>query len=471
MIVCNFDNIRKKKGREEEKEGREEERKKRKNMSAEEAIDLVLRGHHVFLTGIAGAGKSFTLHQLKQRMNKKRIKYAFTGSTGRAAIPHHGCTIHSFAGSGIGDQPESFYITKMQKSKFFQTRWKSIKVLVIEEISMISDKFFELINVMAQTARKSKKLFGGLQLVVCGDFKQLSPVHGEFVFHSETFQKLFPSSRTVYLRKVYRQTDPVFLRVLKECRDGEPSEATIDILRQRIIPVPKEWPVDPVVLVPRCAQALEHNQAKLAEIPGESKIYEYTFHASPRQSKKGNQIIMENLLKHGPFLPKLELKVGAQVMHTVNNRLTGKINGSLGVVTGFQHSDPVIKFTDGTEHTVEKHTFKGPKEQGKIVQYPLLHAWALTIHKSQGSTIPYLELDLGPNSNQYGQAYVGMSRAKSLDGLVIKPNFDPRSIRANPEAKAYYDTLMAEKKKKSKKKKRKFIQTRIESKKITKVHD
>jgi ATP-dependent DNA helicase PIF1 len=356
----------------------------------EQVIDLIVRQKKsVEMIGQAGTGKTFTLKRLAYAMSNKYMNFAMTASTGRAALNVGGQTIHSFAGTGIGDEEEHVYIQKVTRSPWYRKVWNRPKVLVIEEISMMGLKYFELVDRVARAARKCDKPFGGLQLLVCGDFMQLPPVNAEYVFKSKVYKELFGKhTNTVLFKDIKRQTCPKLIKILQEARTGVLSQESIALLTACVNkPIPEDLPVDPMILFARRADVRGYNLAELEKLDGAEKMFNYAWQPSPSISDKENEMIRRNLERNVQAPVRLSLKIGAQVMLVRNmpKLCPPKFNGSMGIVTGYfkDTPHPVVKFVDGSEITIMPAEWWGPKKKGCYIQYPLILAWALTVHKAQ----------------------------------------------------------------------------------------
>jgi ATP-dependent DNA helicase PIF1 len=354
------------------------------------AIELVKTGKHVEMIGQAGTGKSTCLKRLARTLQSMRIPYVMTASTGRAALNIGGQTIHSFSGAGIGDEELSVYIAKVTKSPWYKKAWNRPKVLIIEEISMLGMKYFELLDKVARAARKCDKPFGGLQLVVCGDYMQLPPVNAQYVFNSQLYKEMFGDTKsTVVFNDIKRQSCPRLIKILQEARVGKLSQESVDQLKACVDKdVPETFLVKPMILYAQRTDVRGYNMEQLNKLEGDTMTFQYTWQPSSSLSHSENEFTRKNLERNVQAPTKLELRVGAQVMMVRNmpELIPPKFNGSMGVVTSF-HKDnraPVVKFTDGAEVVLPKIEWKGPKGKGIYIQYPLILGWALTIHKAQG---------------------------------------------------------------------------------------
>lgn len=410
----------------------------------QKVIELITHARtHVEMIGPAGTGKTFTLKRLAWRMQTLGIPYVMTASTGRAALNIGGQTIHSFSGCGIGDEDAKVYIQKVTKSPWYRKAWTQIRVLIIEEVSMLTLEYFELLDAVAKAVRKSDKPFGGLQVLVCGDYMQLPPVRGEYVFKSKIYKQLYGShANTVVFKDIKRQSCTDFIKILSEARLGNLSDDSIAKLKACVEkPVPKDLAVEPMILFARRTDVHGYNMDKLGGLDGDAKVFKYTYLPAASLSQKQNDVIESKLKRDVQAPMELTLKVNAQVMLLRNMPKLNKpkFNGSIGIVTSFhpETNHPIVKFVDGLEIPILPAEWHGAKKKGTYIQYPLMLGWAWTIHKSQGSTIDCARIDLGSNANMPNQAYTALSRVRSLDGLYLDA-FDPDAFRAHPEARAYH---------------------------------
>ena len=411
-----------------------------------QVLDLVKAGKHVEMIGQAGTGKTFTLKRLMAMLDNMYIPYVATASTGRAALNIGGQTIHSFSGAGIGDQDEEVYLKKITNSSWYRKAWRRPKVLIIEEISMLGMDYFDLLDKIARTVRKKNVPFGGLQVVVCGDFLQLPPVNAKYVFHSKAYQSMFsdPTSKVVF-RNIKRQSCPKLIQILKEARTGHLTETSIRLLRQCVDKeAPSTLPITPMILFARRVDVRAYNMTELDKLDGQVHTFAYSWQPSPSVSEKENDIILSTLQRNIQAPMQLHLKVNAQVMLVRNmpDRMPPKVNGSMGIVVKFcsKTHAPVVKFSDGSLMLVPRCEWKGPKGKGTYIQYPLILGWALTMHKAQGATVDYARMDLGNRVSQPNQAYTALSRVRTYDGLFLD-DFDPNAFQAHAEALSYHISI------------------------------
>ncbi len=450
------------------------------------AQQVIEGGKSVLITGSAGTGKShllkFIVQELKEKYGESTV--AVTASTGIAAvnlgISLGGQTIHSFAGiglsNGMGDPNK--VVKKIHSNPRVVERWQSTKVLVIDEISMIERKLFELLDFVGRKVRGNDQPFGGLQLILCGDFLQLPPVPSkfsqvrEFCFESPVWSELglgdvdrqsghatIHKKNMIHLSRVMRQTDSAFVNILNDVRLGRVDEDQLKLLNSCLVKI-KPRPTDgiiPTKLYSINKDVDQENLDRLKELPDELVEIKAAdvWGQVPSDGTSGKRAILEIANRSIPTT--IQLKVGAQVMLLRNRNAEGRsgskrsttlVNGSRGVVTGFVESAtvagglvPRVCFDNGQEIIVGpvEYITKSPSGDGQLIrmQVPLKLAWAITIHKSQGSTLTRAELMLS-NTFDYGQAYVALSRVTSLDGLWLTKELKSSSIKANPFVLDYF---------------------------------
>jgi ATP-dependent DNA helicase PIF1 len=413
------------------------------------AFDLIVSGKNVFITGPSGTGKSLIIHMFKTLYGKSK-NIGITSTTGISALLIGGSTLHSYLGIGLGQGTEEELIAKISKTRKAKQRWQTIDVLVIDEISMLSPDLFDRLEKVARILRKSKKLlgdekipdkpFGGIQLVLTGDFLQL-PVVGEdnFCFEAESWEKCV--QYTIYLNEIIRQPDPVFQNVLNDIRYGIISEDAKKLLLSRInIELKNENGIKPTRIYTTNHDVDEMNEKELDKLALNNDFYQYDMDVHFYDFVQNKEQALEKARKNCLAPDKLQLCCGAQVMLLHNLDLEqGLANGSRGVVIGFIEDLPVVKFLNGVERIIDHHCWETEEDKVKqlrITQIPLKLAWAITCHRSQGCTLDYAEVNLG-NLFAYGQAYVALSRVKTKEGLkILDINFD--AIKAHPKAVQFY---------------------------------
>lgn len=457
---------------------------------------VVNEGKSVFFTGSAGTGKSVLLREIIAALKKKFIReserVAVTASTGLAACNIGGVTLHSFSGIGLGNQPTEELVKRIKRNQKNKHRWMRVKVLVIDEVSMIDGDLFDKLESIARSLRNNGRPFGGIQLIITGDFFQLPPVPeknkiAKFAFDANTWNTVI--EHTIGLTHIFRQKDPVFAGMLNEMREGRLSPSSIEAFRKLNRPLDADSGLEATELFPLRQQVEEANRRRMVILHGDVRTYE---------AKDGGTMTdkaqRDRLLQNCMAPEAIQLKKGAQVM-LIKNMDETLVNGSLGRVIGFmneamfdsyQHNEeqylgtaavdtddpeermlleqkrrakitdllnagsqlyPVVRFTlpDGTMRDLlcQRESWKNELPNGEVVasrsQVPLILAWALSIHKAQGQTLERVKVDLGKVFEK-GQAYVALSRATSMAGLQVL-NFDPRKVVAHDKVRAFYESL------------------------------
>lgn len=430
------------------------------------------QGHNLFITGPGGTGKSHLIKTIKAECENHGVKHAICALTGCAAVLLNCCakTIHSWSGIGLGAGEIHEIVGKVLKNRRASTNWKTTRVLIIDEVSMLSMKIFDVLNRVGQTVRKNFSMpFGGIQLVFIGDFFQLPPV-GRFTepettmfcFQSAAWGATFSKENHIQLKTLYRQKDPTYIKVLDEVRQGVISPESVEILNKRTLVKPD---VKPTKLFPINADAERVNQIMYMKIQEPEHVFSlkrkyglrtFVEVGTPIQpaviqrcqelTKDDVEHQMDLFTEGCKLTPELRLKKGAFVMCLANLDVDGGIcNGSQGVVVDFvpclEAMCPVVKFLNGIQMRILPKMYQhGDYPTFGLEQIPLRLAWAFTIHKSQGITLDIAEMDLGSNVFEYGQSYVGLSRVRNLEGLYLS-NFDPRKIKTNPTVAEFYKTI------------------------------
>jgi ATP-dependent DNA helicase PIF1 len=341
------------------------------------------------------------------------------------------------------------------RNKRAKRRWLDTQLLIIDEISMMTPELLEKLDFIARRVRRRPDAkFGGIQLLLAGDFCQLPPVQkpsanggGDatptplFAFESAAWGALIDA--THHLTKIERQPDPVFQAILTEARMGALSEASIAILQGRKgLP----WATDqirPTLIFSRNADVAAINAANMDALDGESVIFKAaTIQSAATHIDAELEAQLTRLDLDAPYEPELNLKIGAQVMLITNlDQERGLVNGSRGVVLNFTSTGlPVVRFLSVSEPvTIDRATWMLPdNDQIGRAQIPLKVAYAITIHKSQGATLDCALIDIGSNTFEYGQAYVALSRVRSLEGLHIW-SLNPFKVRCHPAVAAFYN--------------------------------
>lgn len=434
------------------------------------AAARAMQGENLFITGAAGNGKSFLLRYLIQELEKRFPgEVAITAPTGLAAINIGGQTLHSFAGVGLWEpsklkRPERYLLSKVRSSETTASRWRSTKVLVVDEVSMLEPTFFEQLDFVAREIRGNRSSgFGGMQMLMCGDFLQLPPVDASrdaearwnFCFEAPAWKRCNLTKGTIVLRQTIRQCgDPSFVGLLSEVRAGRCTAAVIEACSRvhvAVKPLPDDG-IMPTRLYCTNRDVDNENQRELARLPGELRIYRgqdtmsrKTGGAAAARATTEKKRLSDLLDKKVPL--DLHLKVGAQVI--LLKKIHGPagaalVNGSRGVVTLLHEGAVTVRFDCGPVR-VEPHQFSQAGSAAVCYrrQLPMKLGWALTIHKSQGMTLTRAEVHLD-DCFSCGQAYVALSRLTGFKGLWIcgrGRGITPQSIRAHPAALQFYQML------------------------------
>ncbi|MEK7554080.1 MAG: helix-turn-helix domain-containing protein [Patescibacteria group bacterium] len=398
-------------------------------MTQGEALTILKTGANVYLTGEPGSGKTHTINEFIGWLRASGIEPSVTAATGIAATHVGGMTLHSWSGIGIAEHLSRADVDRIASKEHVAKRISKAKVLIIEEISMLSATTFEMVDKVCREIRRSDKPFGGLTVILVGDFFQLPPVSRnkevKFAYTSPTWREL--NLITCYLTEQYRQDDSDFLNVLSAIRSGEVEEMHHERLMTRSV-VQEDLPPDAPKLFSHNADVDRINADELAKLNGHAK----KFH----MSSKGKDSLVEGL-KRGCLSPEvLELKEGAAVMFTKNSSPQGRfVNGTLGVVKGWGADGlPIVKTKNGQKVFTEPMEWQ-LEEQGKvrasISQIPLRLAYAMTVHKSQGMSMDAAIMDLS-KAFEYGQGYVALSRVRRLSGVYLT-GLNQRALEVHPE--------------------------------------
>ncbi len=409
-------------------------------MIQEEALKILKNGHNVYLTGAAGSGKTYLLNAYIHFLKSRGISIGVTASTGIAATHMEGITIHSWAGIGILRTASDPQIQDIVGNKRIARRLQKTQTLIIDEVSMLDGERLDLLEKVARLARGSWKPFGGLQVVLCGDFFQLPPVSRSnepppgLVYDSAAWRNL--DLRVCYLHEQYRQGDQRLLSILNAIRSASVDETIVNRLRQTRSTIFSPDPLSRFVrLYSHNPDVDSENERELAGLPGQ----EYTYSMETR----GVPAIAESL-KRGCLAPeKLLLKKGAAVMFVKNNFEKGYVNGTLGTVNGFTQAGlPAITLSNQKEIIAEPTTWsvdENGKTLAQIEQIPLRLAWAITVHKSQGMTLDAAQVDLS-RCFERGMGYVALSRVRSLEGLRVM-GFNQMALEVSQDTLAFDQEL------------------------------
>jgi ATP-dependent DNA helicase PIF1 len=409
-------------------------------MTQQEALAILESGQSVLLTGAAGTGKTYLVNEFIRRAKKRRKNIAVTATTGLAATHLNGTTIHSWAGIGVHDTLPDRFFQKVGKQR--QGLIVKADILIIDEISMLHDYRLDMIEEVTRKVRGNDKPFGGLQVVLVGDFFQLPPVNrndsrsGGFVLSSDTWNG--GNFTVCYLEQQYRQSeDDAYAQILNGIRAGVLTRNQLTTLQNRI-----GVTIDPFVartkLLTTNVDVDRINDAELERLDGEA--YEYEMETT------GSKKYIEQLTRSCLAPEVLVLKKGAHVMCIKNSPDKKYANGTLGIVTGFDDDSeyPIIKLNNGKTITMQPDTWElidGDKRRATLRQLPLRLAWAITVHKSQGMTLDGAHIDLR-RAFVEGMGYVALSRVKSMQQLALE-GLNGMALKTSPLAREIDSTLRA----------------------------
>ncbi|HEX5774336.1 MAG TPA: helix-turn-helix domain-containing protein [Candidatus Paceibacterota bacterium] len=399
-------------------------------MTQAEALSILKTGGNVFLTGEPGSGKTHTVSAYVAWLRSHGIEPSITASTGIAATHIHGMTIHAWSGIGIAERLSAELLERVSQKEHVAKRIQKSSVLVIDEVSMLSADVLTMVDAVAKEVRRDDRPFGGMQVVLVGDFFQLPPVakagrETAFAFESPAWRALNPL--VCYLTEQHRQEDASFLSLLGAIRAQEADHTHISLILSRETDAEGIEEGTPQLFTHN-ADVDRLNDEKLAALPGSKKTF--------AMARKGAPAVIEGL-KRGCLSPEtLALKEGAVVMFTKNNPIAGYANGTIGAVIGFERgtSYPEVETRDGRRLTVgpvEWAVEEGGKVRAQISQVPLRLAWAITVHKSQGQSLDAAAIDLS-RAFEYGQGYVALSRVRTLSGLSLL-GWSEHALAIHPE--------------------------------------
>jgi ATP-dependent DNA helicase PIF1 len=438
------------------------------------ALTAFQRGENLFVTGPGGTGKTKLIERMVEHATTANLSYQVCALTGCAAtLLPQARTIHSWSGIKLARGPKAQVVDGALRNRKAAASWRKTRILIVDEVSMMSAKMFDILEQLARAARKSPVPFGGMQVVFVGDFYQLPPVGGEdpeddqFAFESTRWSVVFPAPNHVELHTIFRQTDPLYKAILMQVRQGTLSAEHAAVLQARVRPYDQDAnTVQPTKLFPTRARTDFLNKSMYEKLEGKEYVFPCDLRSNCTTYIETNKAIPPLLLSRSQSLSsdekdrefqqlvaanasgsELRLKQGAVVMCTVNLPSSGLCNGSQGVVVGFSASkdtvpgSPIVRFTNGMTVTMNMQYRQSDEYPTLAVGHvPLMLAWALTIHKIQGTTLSQAEMDVGGLVFECGQTYVALSRVQSLDGLYLSA-FDPKRITVNPKVRAFYATL------------------------------
>ncbi|MGB4957515.1 MAG: PIF1 family ATP-dependent DNA helicase [Candidatus Saccharimonas sp.] len=402
------------------------------------ALEILLSGESALLTGPAGTGKTYVLNQFIKLAKYEGKHVSVTATTGLAATHLGGTTIHAWAGIGVLDSlPNGFaeHIAKGRREIIEKT-----DILIIDEISMLHDYRLDMVDEACRLVRRKDEPFGGIQVIMSGDFYQLPPVNrnesreGGFVVNSNAWRELDPV--ILYLSDQFRQSEgDLLLDILTSMRTNDLRRRHAEALLARA----DEAPAEGTLLTELHTTNIDVdkiNEQRLGELGGDELLYQ--------QHTTGSANYVENLQRSVLAPAVLTLKQGALVMAVKNDSSRRYANGSIGTVVDFEPGSdyPVVEFLNGKTVTMMPDTWElrdGDKKRASISQVPLRLAWAITVHKSQGMTLDAARIDLR-KAFVPGMGYVALSRVKNLDNLYLT-GINQMALRMSEEAHVIDDML------------------------------
>jgi ATP-dependent DNA helicase PIF1 len=412
-------------------------------------IVYALKGKKIAVLGARAVGKTTLLKVFTKDYKFHKI-IAVTSTTGVSALLINGTTLHSYLGIGLGTQDVDGLYLKIKKNPFILKRWRNLEILIIDEISMLSPELFDKLEKLARVLRENPKPFGGIQLIITGDFLQLPPVKSsEFCFESISWD--ISIDKTFYFDKIIRQNDPILQNILNDIRVGNVTEEVKNVLNSVLNKkLTNDHGIIPTLLFSKKNMVLDYNKKELQKLINDgNENYEYQSYYDFSKNIKDVHKEFYTELVNNQFNVEdtLIFSKNSQVMLTVNIPEEGLANGSRGIIIDFNKNKsgqyyPIVRFLNGKVMEIKPHSYTIDENKDIItkIQIPLILSWAITIHKAQGMTLDFLETDIGNSIFEYGQAYVVLSRIKNLDGLSLI-NVDYNKIKAHPKIISYYKDL------------------------------
>jgi ATP-dependent DNA helicase PIF1 len=377
------------------------------NLSIEQqtAFDAYKMGQNVFITGPGGSGKSMLIRKIVNDAKENDVNVQVCAMTGTAAVILQ-CgakTVHSWGGIGLANGDIKATANKVNKSKFKKRNWKTVDLLIIDEVSMMSQKIFELLEYTARLCRKNVQSFGGIQVIFTGDFYQLPPVGKvsepetcNFCFESPLWNSVFTNQ--IQLVTIFRQEDTLYKKILNQIRIGKLTKSVVKRLKECVNrEIDSDSKILPTILYPTRKSVDAINTKSLKNLTGEPKTFSFS-----EIDSKDLSLIVESFGDDG---------------------------------------NPIVRFKNGAHRVITPHMWQSETIPSVgIKQIPLILAWAITIHKSQGATLDQAEIDIGNGIFECGQTYVALSRVKSLDGVYLR-SFNPNKILINTKVRRFYENL------------------------------
>jgi len=431
------------------------------------AFDQYRLGENIFVTGPGGSGKSALIKLIvKDAVDRgKNVQVCALTGTAAVLLECNAKTVHSWGGIGLATGERMAVANRVNKSKFKKRNWKAVDILIVDEVSMMSCKLFEILEITARLCRKNPKPFGGIQVIFTGDFYQLPPVGNEdepdtckFCFESPEWENIF--TQQIQLKTIFRQEDNDYKRILNQIRVGRITKSTVAKLNALVgRKVNSDETILPTILYPTRRKVDSINTSSLNALKGDEYVYDFckadvkdlniseataSLLAVFSQEQKDREL--QYMIDNVNFEKRLVLKEGSQVMCVANIDMDSETpicNGSQGIVEGFDPNDkmPIVRFKNGAVRKMGLHLWQSETIQSiGIKQVPLILAWAITIHKSQGASLDTAEIDVGGGIFECGQTYVALSRIRSMEGLYLK-SFDPAKIIIHKKVREFYKSL------------------------------
>jgi ATP-dependent DNA helicase PIF1 len=433
----------------------------------QEAFDQYRLGENVFITGPGGSGKSALIRLIVKDALERGKNAQVCALTGTAAVllECNAKTVHSWGGIGLANGERMAVANRVNKSRFKKRNWKTVDVLIVDEVSMMSCKLFEILEITARLCRKNPKPFGGIQVILTGDFYQLPPVGNEeepdtcqFCFESDLWNDIF--KQQIQLKTIFRQEDNDYKRILNQIRVGRITKSTLTKLNALVgRKVGANEAILPTILYPTRRKVEAINASSLSALTGAEYVFDYSVAEQKELNIKESTLAMltmftqeqkdrelKYMVDNVNLERRLVLKEGSQVMCVANIDLdsnTPICNGSQGIVERFDPEDkmPIVRFKNGAIRKMDSHIWQSETIPSiGIKQIPLILAWAITIHKSQGASLDTAEIDVGSGIFECGQTYVALSRLRSMEGLYLK-SFDPAKIIIHKKVREFYENL------------------------------
>lgn len=429
-------------------------------LSKEQSLvfEKYIKGENIFITGVGGTGKTKIIQLISEDAKKLEKKIQVCAMTGCAAVllNCNANTLHSWANLGLARGSIDEVCNRVIKSKFRRKNWLHTDILIIDEVSMLSEKLLIILDKIAKSLKRNQKPFGGMQIIFAGDFHQLPPIGDEddpssmnFCFEADIWKELFPNQ--IELKTIFRQKDPIYQKILSQIRNGKITTSSVKILNTYLRKPDPTMLIQPPILMAKRKHVDIINQNRLAELDQKEIVFNLKENYEPDLDSKNNFTNDEKLfeyryLKNNILAEnKLVLKIGAQVMCIANIDVEGTnaiVNGSQGIIIDIQDNFPLVEFRNGEKRIIKEHLWKSEIIPGVgIKQIPLIHAWAITIHKAQGLTLETAQIDVGNNIFECGQTYVALSRLVSLEGLYLI-NFNPHKIKLFSKVIEFYNNLL-----------------------------